>query len=120
MTALHGVFFLMFFAAWPLLLRTPDSLINLPHKEWWLVPERRDATKAWLADQLAWIGAMAQALMACTTRISLCASRGEEHALPGWTHWVLLGAFLLGTAAWVATLLHHFRLPANARGEKQR
>ena len=120
MTALHGVFFLLFFAARPLLLRTPDALINLPHKEWWLAPERREATKAWIADQLAWIGAMAQALMACATRISLCASRGEEHALPGWTHWVLIGGFLLGTAAWVAKLLHHFRLPANARGEKQR
>src|SRR5215475_5458980 len=38
------------------LRRLPAHLINLPRKDYWLAPERREATLARLGDRLAWLG----------------------------------------------------------------
>ncbi|MFI5356807.1 MAG: DUF1648 domain-containing protein [Opitutales bacterium] len=46
---------LLFGAIGALPPRLPDSLINLPHREYWLAPQRRAAS-------LAWVGSMAHAL----------------------------------------------------------
>ena len=36
--------------------RLPDGLVNLPHRDHWLAPERRAATHAWLAGLTRLIG----------------------------------------------------------------
>jgi uncharacterized membrane protein len=36
--------------------RLPDGLVNLPHRDYWLAPERRGATHAWLAGLIRLIG----------------------------------------------------------------
>lgn len=41
--------------------RLPDGLINLPHREYWLAPERRAATHAWLAGLIRLIGCVLMA-----------------------------------------------------------
>lgn len=44
--------------------RMPDSLINLPHKGYWLAPERRAETLAEMGGSLLWIGAFTQVFLA--------------------------------------------------------
>jgi uncharacterized membrane protein len=119
MTALHVMLVLVFGSLQSLLRRAPDSLINLPHKTWWLAPERREETKAWASNQLAWMGAMTQVLMMGITRISLCVSGGDGNAVPTWALWLLLGGFLLGTAVWLARFYLRFRLPTQEGAAKQ-
>jgi hypothetical protein len=114
MASLHIAFLLMFGAMRPLLRRIPDAMVNLPHKDWWLAPERRDNTHEWIAGSLAWMGALAQMLMVGITSISLCVSRGAEHALPPTAHWLLLLAFLLGVATWLAVFFRRFRHNSHA------
>jgi len=33
----------------------PARFINLPHRDYWLAPERRDATFAWLRGHMSWL-----------------------------------------------------------------
>lgn len=39
-----------------LLAKTPNSLINLPHKDYWLAPEQREETIAVLSRHFLWFG----------------------------------------------------------------
>lgn len=41
--------------------RLPDGLVNLPHRDHWLAPERRAATHAWLAGLIRLIGCVLMA-----------------------------------------------------------
>ena len=46
----------IFIAIDRLITRVPDDLINLPHKEYWLAPERRRKTLQRLSDMSLWMG----------------------------------------------------------------
>ena len=46
--------FAAIFAATFFFSRVPDRLINLPHKTYWLAPERREATLLYLSAWLRW------------------------------------------------------------------
>lgn len=41
--------------------RLPDGLVNLPHRDYWLAPERRAATHAWIAGLFRLIGCVLMA-----------------------------------------------------------
>ena len=58
--------------------RLPVSLINLPNKDYWLAPERRDATLAWIGGWSTMFGAatllLMMALMRQVERVNLGAA----------------------------------------------
>ncbi len=61
--------FLVFAGIGFLIRRLPLSLINVPHREYWLSPERREATLATGTNQMLWFGAATQLFMAGITWI---------------------------------------------------
>jgi hypothetical protein len=67
--------------------RRGDAGLNLPHKDYWLAPERRAGTMAWLRGFFLWFGAGTYAalfdLFRQTDRVNLGLSPGLEH--PGLT-----------------------------------
>lgn len=84
----------------------PGSRINLPHKEYWLAPERREETMAAIGAYLLWFGAATNLLMLDVfrqaLRVNLGLAPGLEHPL------VSVSAYLVFTAAWLAFFAARF------------
>lgn len=91
----------------------PDSMINLPRKDWWLAPERREATLRRISDQLLGFGVGTIAFLAgmmhlvFVANLSAAEAAGEVRLGPWFG--ILLGAFLVGTVAWSLALVLRFR-----------
>lgn len=111
MVVLHLVMATVFGCIGAFLPKIPDSLINLPHKDVWLAPGQRAETLAWMTNRLAWMAAAVQALFCAMTQLSLRASGDAENAMPAWTHWALLAAFLAFMGIWLAGFYRRFRRP---------
>lgn len=85
--------------------------LNLPHKDYWLAPERREAFRRRFEGDmlgfLAWTGLLLVVLMLIT---GWAADHGGD--MPGWVFWVALGGYLVGTGIWIGWLLRRYRPPA--------
>ncbi len=95
----------------PLLLkRIPDDLVNLPHKDYWLAPERRDETHRTIAVYLVWFGVGTLMLVSHVMGVSFAASLDPGPASPG-TFWWALGLYLAFTVVWLVLFVRRFRQP---------
>lgn len=104
------------FLALPYLLqRLPNSVINMPHKDYWLAPERRAETLAWLGGQLQWFGVWTAAFVVLVFELLLRANLMAEPRLSNSFLWGL-GAYVLLTLVWTARLILTFyrKPPATA------
>jgi len=89
----------------------PSQLINIPHREFWLAPERREASIAFVARSTATFSlAMSFFFMAMNHLTYLANQRGGNLNPLGF--WTLMACFLGFTALWVTGLLLRFRIPA--------
>lgn len=111
MIALHLFVATVFGFIGSILPRIPDSLINVPHKDIWLAPERRAESLTWMTNRLAWMGAVVQALFCAVTQLSLRASGNAEKAMAPWTHWALLAGFFAFMGFWLVGFFRRFRRP---------
>jgi uncharacterized membrane protein len=92
-----------------LALRTPGVRINLPNREYWLAPERRAATIAFLSRQMS--------LLACVVVVFLCymqwqVVRANRLAPPMLESRALLNGVMLfvgATLCWTVWLIGRFR-----------
>ena len=88
------------------LRRTPSNLINLPNKDYWLSPERRDGTIGLLSRQFLWFGSATLLLMLDIFHqafmVHLGRSRGLEHPV------VSLVIYVAFTAIWSIGLVRRF------------
>jgi len=91
--------------------RFPDRLINLPHKDYWLAPERRAATLAAVGDALTWFGCAALLLMLGVTQLVIQYNLQQAAALPQSSMWTLIGGFALCAVLLTARLLLFTRRP---------
>jgi uncharacterized membrane protein len=98
----------------PQLLRfVPTRLINLPNRDYWLAPERRDRSLARLGNLLGWLGAATGVLFAGVMELAIRANLAQTG--------LDMGAFGIAMALYVATvigvlvaLVWQFRLPLDA------
>ncbi|MGC2830973.1 MAG: DUF1648 domain-containing protein [Candidatus Acidiferrum sp.] len=92
--------------------KMPSSMINLPHKEYWLAPERRAETLARLNGSFAWFGCAV--LVVVTTAVNYAIGQNlhpQAQLDPQVLVYVLLG-FLVFTILWSIRMLTHFaRVP---------
>jgi uncharacterized membrane protein len=96
-----------------LLKFTPASLINLPNKNYWLAPDRRDETMERLASYLDVFGCATVALLLVVFALAARAGRGGPFA----TNWFLpaLVAYLVFSVGWTIAFFRQFALSANER-----
>lgn len=117
-----GTFFLLYalviglmlalFTLIPRLIRTlPSALINLPNKEYWLAPERRDQTLDSFANQMRWFGVAVIAFLVAVFQLVLSANLPGSAGFPTTLAILALGAFLLFTVAWTIRMLMAWRIP---------
>jgi hypothetical protein len=88
--------------------RAPTSLINLPYKDYWLAPERRTSTIAFLGRYFAWFGCAALAVVTSSFDYAIRENlHPVAHLDPPAIVYVLAG-FLVFTALWLIRLLTYF------------
>jgi len=110
-------FMLGFAVAMPLAVVLPLSVlsrrhvdrINLPHRDYWLAPPRREATLRYLGAHACLLGALLVALVVGVHFTLLEANAAQPPRLPGPLFGTLVALFPVAMAAWVLTLVLHFR-----------
>jgi uncharacterized membrane protein len=93
-----------------LLARLPSSMINLPNRDYWLVPERRVLALAKVQAFSVGLGNVVLLFLLLVFRDVMRANLLEVPALTAriWAFLALLAAFSI---VWTVRLLHSFRLP---------
>ncbi|MGQ0553143.1 MAG: DUF1648 domain-containing protein [Planctomycetota bacterium] len=104
----------MMFGIALLLKRLPDSLINMPNKDYWLVPARRDESLDAMTGSLLWIGSATMGLMLVVFQSIYRANLDGSNAV-GWSAMVLLGVYLLIVLAIAVRMMRRFRMPSGSK-----
>src|SRR5262245_61072127 len=96
----------------PWLLRVAPRWVNLPHKSYWLAPERRSRTESFFAAGFAWFGCAMLALLLAVMELALRANLGASRRLDPAMVWLVLAGFALFLAVWLTVFLSRFYRPA--------
>lgn len=103
---------LLLFGLAPRLLRAlPSRTINLPNREYWLVPERRELALDKLATHLSVIGLMTQLFLAAVYELALEANLSRS-PLNNQVMFGLLGLLYAGIITIIVRLYRDFRVPS--------
>ena len=83
--------------------------LNIPHREYWLAPERREATLAYIGGMARWFAGQVAVFLAYVHWLVVRAHRLQppELSTAGITAGLVI--FFLLSSAWLATLWAHFR-----------
>lgn len=106
------IFYAALFWALPhLIMVTPPSLINLPNKEYWLAPGRREITAHAIGDLMVWFGVVLTAFLIAVSQLAILANLPGRSGNLGSGIWWLLGLFVLFAILWLARFVLWFRRP---------
>jgi uncharacterized membrane protein len=89
----------------------PTSVINLPHREYWLSGDRREESLQFLNVHFSWFGVATMLLMVIIFHLTFIANLSpiKELSLPA--PWVLFAAFVIFTIWWTVVLVLRFPKP---------
>lgn len=96
---------------WLALPWLPASLINLPHRDWWLAPARAAFTRQCLGNFVLALGTLLLAYLTALGDLTMRANLSPPPRL-GKALWVVTGFFLAGTLGMVGWLYLRFRRPS--------
>lgn len=89
--------------AW--LAKVPPAWINLPHKDYWLAPERRAATLETIQRQMEWLAAATVALLLGIAQLTIQANLNANGARLEYGLWLLFGSYLAYFVVWLVWML---------------
>lgn len=93
----------------PLLIKKlPAYAINIPHKDYWLAPERRSETFSILRGRFEWFGIGLCALMISVNQLVIQANLFNRNLSSA--SWYVLTAFLLFVIIWSIRLCKDFKI----------
>jgi len=90
------------------MVRKGGARLNIPNREYWLAPERREATAAYLSSQSRLFAAAMALFLAYTHWLIVRANVAVPVALPQAPFYAGLGTFLGIVFLWVVALYAHF------------
>ena len=100
------------FVGLPVLFRRiSPAWINLPNKDYWLAPERRDRTVRILGEEMLWFGVATSAFVICVFELAIRANLSEAARLSEPVMWLLLAAYLVYTVIWLIQFYRRFARP---------
>lgn len=113
----YRLFILAFTAGFPLLIVTGLGLLyrraagrmNIPNRDYWLAPERAEATIAFLTAHAQWLGSILVVLFCAMHHLLLQANSVQPPHLPGSGLTLLMLVPVLGVGAWITTLMVRLR-----------
>lgn len=89
--------------------RIPPKWFNLPNRDYWLAPERREETIEGISGQMEWFGAASLALYLFVIQRVFETNRTSEPKLDSGSLFVILGIYLSFTGVWIARFVRRFR-----------
>ncbi len=89
----------------------PMQLINLPNKRYWLAPEHRAETIAFLNAYFAWFGCALFLLIIVTFDYAIQINLHPENPPDPARFWYILSGFLVFTLVWTIRMLAKFLRP---------
>jgi len=90
----------------------PDWMINLPNKDYWLSPERREQTNAFLFRHSLWLGCLVLAHFAGMHMLTVIANGRNPPSMPLMGLLAATGIFFCLLGFWIVVLVRRFRRPA--------
>jgi hypothetical protein len=107
---------LVFAVTGPLIRLLPDSMINLPHREYWLAPERREGTFSRFAAWMYHMGSLTMLFMTVmTVDVGLRNTSGGSGL--GGLFWLVFAAYLLTLVLLIVMMMRSFRVPRGGTRE---
>jgi uncharacterized membrane protein len=93
----------------------PNARINLPNRDDWLAPERREETMRFVSATMAWFGCGILLVLISGTFLALRANLATDHRFDSEAMLAVLACFLAGLLGLLVRLVRHFqRVPAGA------
>jgi len=86
----------------------PAGSMNLPHRDYWLAPERRPQTVDWISGQVAWLGCINVLFLAGIYWLTLQANHLNPVHLPLNLFLAFVAVFLMAMTLWVFRFYRHF------------
>lgn len=97
------------FAVLALVIRLfPARFINLPHREYWLSPERQSQTYTYISRQLLWLACLEVVFFAGIQFLIVDANRMAPVQLSMERFLPMVGGFLVAVALWIIVFIRHF------------
>lgn len=90
----------------------PASMVNVPHRDYWLAPQRRPETSAFLLNHCLWLACLELGFVAGMHHLTIQANRGTPVQMPASALLTVLAIFLAGLVTWIVLLVARFRKPA--------
>ena len=87
----------------------PYKLINLPNKQYWLLPEHREQTYLYMTCFLLWMGCLEVIFFAGIHFLTIEANRAQPLELNMERFFILMGSFAAIIVLWLIVLIYHFK-----------
>lgn len=113
MTAMNAFVFLLMPRWFP---RFSQDRMNLPHKNYWLAPERAEETHLYIQHQMLWFGVATTVLMIGVTQLAIEANLSTQPTLAPDAFWMLM-AYFGYVVIWLARFFTHFLAKPGAEVE---
>jgi len=94
-----------------MLRKLPPPMINLPNRDYWLAPERRDESMRFLEREMQWMGVLTVAFLLLVPHLAIRANLDPAHRFESRPFLILLVAFLVATSWWITRLYRRFPDP---------
>jgi serine/threonine-protein kinase len=89
-----------------------NARINLPNRDYWLAPERREATMRFISATMAWFGCGTLFVLISGSLLAIQANLTSDHRFNSGAMIIVLVAFLTGLLGLLVRLVRHFqRIP---------
>jgi uncharacterized membrane protein len=86
----------------------PARFVNIPHREYWLSPERRAQTRAYISRQMIWMSCLMVLFLAGIHGLTIQSNHVTPPHLAMNLFWTLVVGFLAGVASWSIIFIRHF------------
>ena len=86
--------------------------INLPNKEYWLAPERREQTFAFFARYFAWYACVLLLVLVLAMGLAIQANFTSPPRMPASSILTVVFGFVVFNLLWVVSMLRHFSNPS--------
>jgi len=86
--------------------KIPNSAINLPNKDYWLAPERRQQTLDYMLPPFLWLGSLTMLLLLDIFHQSFRVHLGKATSLDHF--WISMGVYLVVTTVWGIAIYKKF------------
>jgi uncharacterized membrane protein len=90
--------------------KMPNSMINLPNKDYWLANDRRAETFGIIRNYFEWFSVALLILFIAINQLVFRANINHEN-LSDKQAWLIIGAFLAFVFVWLISLVRKFRNP---------